>query len=358
MRKLVIMGIWILLIAACAPLSLFPTPTFTAAFTPTPTATWTPTVAPTPTATPTSALTTYVVQPGDTLAHIAARYETTAEAICVFNALSNCSLIHPGQELLIPPEGFAVTMSTPSPTAVPFTVSITPAAQTLPAGASASFFASVPQWTSSWPGVRWSVAGLPSGVTAEFLRDAVPAKAQLVLSTSCTTPPGSYVFDLQATVAETTQAAKVTLNVGERLSESQPGSFAGSFKINAIRIRRGGPSTEKYGPFLLLAFCDSTPPRKLRVTIQTVTSDAGKPMPEPPGFSLFSSLVWPAPSWLQTDSVNGATAKDVAKSTGWILDWSISGGVYILAFERSPLDDALPPENRPAAVTYGVEIVP
>lgn len=116
MRKLLIVGIWILLIGACAPPSLFLTPTFTPAFTPTPTATWTPTVAPTPTSTPTSALTTYVVQPGDTLARIAARYETTAEAICVFNALSNCSLIRPGQELVIPPEGFTVTVPTASPT--------------------------------------------------------------------------------------------------------------------------------------------------------------------------------------------------------------------------------------------------
>jgi len=70
-----------------------------------------------PTATPQSPLPstplTYVVQRGDTLAGIAGHYDTTAEAICAFNELEDCSLIRPGQELLIPSE--VVPMSTPIP---------------------------------------------------------------------------------------------------------------------------------------------------------------------------------------------------------------------------------------------------
>jgi len=59
------------------------------------------------------------VQPGDTLAGIAALYGTTAEAICAFNELEDCSLIFPGDELQIPGEGVVLPSPTepaPSPT--------------------------------------------------------------------------------------------------------------------------------------------------------------------------------------------------------------------------------------------------
>jgi len=81
----------------------------------------TPTSAPSSTSTPQPPLTstpiTYVVQSGDTLAGIADRYGTTAEAICAFNELEDCGLIRPGQELLIPSEVVpSPTKSAPSPT--------------------------------------------------------------------------------------------------------------------------------------------------------------------------------------------------------------------------------------------------
>jgi len=76
----------------------------------------TPTVIAIASPTPTLAPTTYVVQPGDTLASISAQYGITAEIICAFNALADCNIIHAGQELLIPPEGVTPTIPTPSPT--------------------------------------------------------------------------------------------------------------------------------------------------------------------------------------------------------------------------------------------------
>ena len=114
MRKLVIVSTSILLIAACAraPLLLTPMPT------PTPISTRAPTPSPTstPTLTPTCAPIVCVVEAGDTLDGIAALYETTADAICAFNELSDCSLIYPGDELQIPCEGVTPTAPTPSPT--------------------------------------------------------------------------------------------------------------------------------------------------------------------------------------------------------------------------------------------------
>ncbi|MFQ6001677.1 MAG: LysM peptidoglycan-binding domain-containing protein [Anaerolineae bacterium] len=89
---------------------------------PTPALSPTPTLGPSPTSlllpSPSPTLVIYVVQPGDTLADIAALYGTTAEAICAFNELPDCSLIYPGDELRIPGEGVALpsaTKAAPSP---------------------------------------------------------------------------------------------------------------------------------------------------------------------------------------------------------------------------------------------------
>jgi len=70
-------------------------PSATATVAPTPT----PTPAPTPTAAPTPV--TYIVQPGDTLNAIAARYGTTAQAIMQANGLTS-DIINVGQVLIIP----------------------------------------------------------------------------------------------------------------------------------------------------------------------------------------------------------------------------------------------------------------
>lgn len=108
------------------------TATHTATATPTETATPTdtpmpvPTETPTPTATPTPPYTTYVVQSGDTLSGIAARFDTTAQAIMELNGLTS-TIISIGQELLIPsgenpispPPGPTLTSPAAAPTATP-----------------------------------------------------------------------------------------------------------------------------------------------------------------------------------------------------------------------------------------------
>lgn len=48
---------------------------------------------------------TYVVQPGDTLSGIAARYGTTYQTLAALNQLSNPNLIYPGQTIRIPEGG-------------------------------------------------------------------------------------------------------------------------------------------------------------------------------------------------------------------------------------------------------------
>jgi LysM repeat protein len=59
--------------------------------------------------------TAYVVQPGDTLFRLAARFNTTITTIAQLNGITNVNLIRVGQQLLIP-SGGTVILPTPMPT--------------------------------------------------------------------------------------------------------------------------------------------------------------------------------------------------------------------------------------------------
>jgi LysM repeat protein len=98
------------------------TATHTATSTPTQTATPTdtplpvPTDTPTPVASPTPPYTTYVVQAGETLSHIASRFGITVQAIKDLNGLTS-NMIHIGTELLVPTgEGPVSPPASPTPT--------------------------------------------------------------------------------------------------------------------------------------------------------------------------------------------------------------------------------------------------
>lgn len=85
-----------------APATATPTaaPSEPATGSPSPTAA--PSVAPTPAATAEPTFRIYEVKSGDTLSAIAARYDTTVAALVNLNNLKNASVLHVGQELLIP----------------------------------------------------------------------------------------------------------------------------------------------------------------------------------------------------------------------------------------------------------------
>lgn len=118
-------GVIVLLVAGGAlvlrPRMAAPPPTPTHTLTPTRPPTETPTPRPstfTPTATSTSRPTEtpispakYTVRPGDTLSTIAARFNTTLEALQAFNGLGQSDVIQVGQVLQIPAPG-----ATPAPT--------------------------------------------------------------------------------------------------------------------------------------------------------------------------------------------------------------------------------------------------
>lgn len=100
---IIVAAVWLLRPWESIQIVAYQTPTPTATFTPTPfpTSTATSTPTPTPTATPTPEVFTYRVQRGDTLSSLAAKFNTTVEAIRIVNNLTGDE-IQWGIDILIP----------------------------------------------------------------------------------------------------------------------------------------------------------------------------------------------------------------------------------------------------------------
>ncbi len=252
----------------------------------------------------------------------------------------------------------AVPPSAPTPTVVwQPSILVEPGAQTIPAGASASFALTLPEAIAG--AAQWSVLDVPAGVTTEFQSSANPANVTLVVQTMCALPAGRITLNVQAVGAEKTYRAPVALDLAGRLADAPGGTFTGSFAENTLALRRGGPTTLQTGPFTVLQFCESASPRALAVVVESATSDAGTPLRDPVRFALFRSFVYPVPDFLQT--MGGgyrANAFEVAQSRDNQLGWNVMPGVYLLVFQRSPLEDARAAEQRPAAVRYRIQVTP
>jgi LysM repeat protein len=112
------------LLAACSQPTLEPGPTVDLSSKPTSVPTTAPKPADTPVVSPVEPPipepVVYKVQPGDTLAVIAARYNVTVEEIMAANGLDDPNVISVGQELIIPAEGepaASVVQELPTPAA-------------------------------------------------------------------------------------------------------------------------------------------------------------------------------------------------------------------------------------------------
>ncbi len=201
----------------------------------------------------------------------------------------------------------------------------------------------------------WSVSGLPPGATAQFLRISDSSYRDLAVLTSCLMRPGTYNLTILASTPGITQSIPARLEVKAPLPDSELGTFTRSFKDHTVTVRRGGPSTERIGPFQVLHLCDTAIPRKLKITIQAATSEAGTPLTASPRFTLLRLLEETAPQYIAVDvGTYTPNALEVVPSDG---GYSVSGGPYMLVFDEYPARSSDPPEKRPATVTYRLEFV-
>jgi hypothetical protein len=96
-----------------------------------------------------------------------------------------------------------------------YTVSVTPCSQTVTAGKGINYTASLVPSNGIYNKVTFSVSGLPSGATANFSPTYVTGagSSTLAVSTTTSTPPGSYTLTIAGNSGNSNQTTTAVLNV-------------------------------------------------------------------------------------------------------------------------------------------------
>jgi hypothetical protein len=130
--------------------------------------------------------------------------------------------------------GQASPASTRTITVADFSLSASPASQGVAAGNNASYTATVTGGTGFTAVVTFSVTGLPSGATASFNPGSVAGSGQttMTVSTSASTPPGSYPLRIVGTSGPVSHSFDVTLVVNP----------VGDFSMSVTPANRTVPS--------------------------------------------------------------------------------------------------------------------
>ena len=134
-------------------------------------------------------------------------------------------------------KGLASQPATRTITVSNFSVSATPSSQAVMAGQSATYTATVTPASGFTGTVDFSVTGLPSGATATFTPPSVTGSGStsLPISTTGTTPSGTYPLVISGTSGPITRTANVTLIVN--------GDFAIAASPASRTINRGNSTT-------------------------------------------------------------------------------------------------------------------
>jgi hypothetical protein len=127
-------------------------------------------------------------------------------------------------------------LQTPGPD---FTLGASPSSQTVAAGASAAYTVTVTGVNGFADSVGLSASGLPAGATASFDPASVTGSgtSSLSVTTSASTPPGSYTITITGASATLTHATTVTLAI------TGPGDFAVTATPASQTVRRGGSTS-------------------------------------------------------------------------------------------------------------------
>ncbi|WP_194894231.1 S53 family peptidase [Catenulispora pinisilvae] len=141
--------------------------------------------------------------------------------------------------------GFA-SGTTPPPPSNDFSVSLSPASGSVNPGSSATATVGTKVTAGSAVTVQLSASGLPSGASAGFSPTSVSAGASstLTISTSGSTPAGTYPVTVTGTAGSTTHSATYSLTVngsggGGTVTVTDPGDQFGfvGFQSNGLQIQ-------------------------------------------------------------------------------------------------------------------------
>jgi len=125
-----------------------------------------------------------------------------------------------------------------------FTFSVSPASQSLLGGAATSFTVSVTPSGGFNGAVTLSAAGLPTGATATFSPSSVPGSGSstLAITTSPSTPGGTYTVTITGTSGTLSQTATVTITIwGHRDVGAVGVTGSANYSNGAFTISAAGP---------------------------------------------------------------------------------------------------------------------
>ena len=165
-----------------------------------------------------------------------------------------------------------------------FTVSATPSSQTVVAGGATSYTITVTPENGFGSSVSFATSALPSGVTAAFQPTSVtgPGSTQMSVTTSTSTPAGTYPISVTAAGGGISHTTQVTLVV-----QAQTPPPAGDFTISAspgsLNLKRGATGSFTVTLTSVNGFAGA-------VSLATVTS----PTPGPTGTPSPASVNVPA----------------------------------------------------------------
>jgi Domain of unknown function (DUF1929)/PKD domain len=133
--------------------------------------------------------------------------------------------------------GAASTPAVRTVTVANFSLSATPSSSSVQPGSGTSYTATVTPINGFTGAASFDVLGLPSGATASFTPPSVTGSGSttMAVSTSASTPPGSYSLTINATSGPITRSANVTLVVA--------GDFSLSVSPTSRTVSRGGNAT-------------------------------------------------------------------------------------------------------------------
>jgi len=119
-----------------------------------------------------------------------------------------------------------------------FSLAASPSSQTVTAGSGTSYTATVSALNGFGGSVSLSVSGLPAGATGGFTPASVTGSgtSTLSISSSNTTPPGSYPLTITGTSGSVTHTASVTLTVNGTCVTATSG---GPWQNTAIAAQTG-----------------------------------------------------------------------------------------------------------------------
>ncbi len=115
-----------------------------------------------------------------------------------------------------------------------FSLSVTPASQSVTQGGSATYTVSISRTGGFAGDVTLSASGLPAGATGTFTPNPAATSSTLAIATSAGTPAGSFTFTVTGTAGALTHSATATLVV------NPPSDFSLSLSPQSVTTKAGG----------------------------------------------------------------------------------------------------------------------